>query len=129
MEIYERDPLTLIEGADTRVCRPEVPAAVRTMRASVPNLEEARDAFVDAMGLQVVEKFQLRSGAPFRAHQGDIFVTEDGRGRSRVRWAIRFDCWIPFTGKLVAWLLEQVFKRDLHKLKSRLEAYGAGDRF
>ena len=327
VEIYERDPLTLIEGADTRVCRPEVPAAVRTMRASVPNLEEARDAFVNAMGLQVVEEFQLhnardeamwglkgvkasslvlrsanfllelveyktpkpgpwpqgysikdqgfmniafgfrdrddydrafaqatregmrpngkvvdlglgkvmyvndrhgfsvemltvgkrfwsllgfrpaqayveneieinapasevwpqladhanigswstfrckvlrpggkdpdgigclreltgpgmrileevtawdegrhyayqlRSGAPFRTHQGDIFVTEDGQGRSLVRWAIRFDCWIPFSGKLIAWLLEQVFKRDLRKLKSRLEAYGARDRF
>lgn len=64
--------------------------------------------------------YQLRSGAPFRTHQGDIFVTEDGQGRSRVRWAIRFDCWIPFTGKLIAWLLEQVFKRDLRKLKSRL---------
>jgi catechol 2,3-dioxygenase-like lactoylglutathione lyase family enzyme len=328
VEIYERDPLTLIEDADIRVCRPEVPAVVRSIRVSVPSLEEARATFVDAMGLQVVEGFrlhnardeamwglkgvkasslvlrsanfllelveystpepspwpqgysikdqgfmniafgfrdrddydrsfaratrggmrpngevvdlglgkvmyvndrhgfsvemlmvgkrfwsilgfkpaeayveneiemnapasevwtqltdhasignwstftckvlrsgredpngigcvreliapgvrileevtawdeggrhyayQLRSGAPFRKHQGDIFVTEDGQGRSRVRWAIRLDCWIPFSGKLIAWLLERVFKRELRKLKSRVEAYGACDRF
>lgn len=61
LEIYERDPLTRIEGADTSVVRPEVPAVFRTMRASVPNLTEAREDFVNGMGLQVVEDFQLHS--------------------------------------------------------------------
>lgn len=320
VEICERDPLTLIEGADTAVCRPEVPAVVRSMRASVPNLEDARQAFEEAMGLEVVEDFQLhtardeamwglkgvkasslvlrsanfllelveyqkpapapwpegysikdqgfmnialgyrdgdeyhaafrqatsrgmkpngkvvdlgavqlmyvndrhgfsvemlamkkviwglmgfnsaeayveneieinapaeqvwqqltdhaslgnwsifegailrvgqpdpngigcireltapgvriveevtawdegrhyayqlRSGAPFRKHQGDVFVSEE-HGRSQVRWAIRFDCWIPFSGKLVAWALGLVFKRALRNLKGRMEVY------
>jgi len=61
VEIYERDPLTLIEGSRNNTVRPEVPAVVRTMRASVPDLEDARQAFVDAMGLQVVEDFQLHT--------------------------------------------------------------------
>jgi hypothetical protein len=39
-----------------------------------------------------------------------------------VRWAIRFDTWIPFTGKLTAWLLRLVFKRALATLKSQLES-------
>ena len=59
VEIYERDPLTLIEGAITSTVRPEIPAVVRTMRASVPSLEDARQAYVEAMGLQVVHDFQL----------------------------------------------------------------------
>jgi len=61
VEIYERDPLTQIEGTDTRFLRPEVPAVFRTMRASVPNLAQAREDFVEGMGLQVVEGFQLHS--------------------------------------------------------------------
>jgi catechol 2,3-dioxygenase-like lactoylglutathione lyase family enzyme len=320
VEIYERDPLTQIEGADTSVLRPEVPAVFRTMRASVPNLAEAREDFVEAMGLQIVEDFQLhspedeatwglagvqatslvlhaenfllelveyqspeprpwpegsllsdqgfmnialgyrtnqdydvsfdhatrrgmrpnsskpveagmfrvmyvndrndfsvemlnarkalwtisgfnshepyveneieinapaedvwrqlsdhagmgnwslfkgrvlregrddpngpdclrelsayglriteeitawqvgrhyayqlRTGAPFRKHQGDVFVTEKD-GMTHVRWAIRFDSWIPFTGKLTAWLLRLVFQRALATLKSQLES-------
>jgi len=319
VEVYERDPLTLVEGASTDLVRPEVPAVVRTMRASVPSLEDARQAFVDAMGLQVVADFQLhddqdeamwglpgakasrlllrganfllelveysspsaapwpegysiadqgfmnialgyrdsrdydqcfehavhhgmrpngkvtdigvfrvmyvndrhgfsvemlnarkafwsvsgfnskesyieneieidapleqvwqhltdhariddwsifkgrimregkpdpngtgcirelsapalriteeitaweenshyayqlRTGAPFRKHQGDVFVLEQNGG-TRVRWAIRFDSWIPFSGKITAWLLGLVFRSALRNLKVRLEA-------
>ena len=320
VEIHERDPLTLIEGADATVIRPEVPAVVRTMRASVPSLDDARKAFVDAMGLVVVEDFQLHgatdekfwglprarsrslvlrganflielveyqspqprswpagysiadqgimnialgyrdsldyarsfgqaarqgmqpngkvldagvfqvmyvndkhgfsvemlharkalwsftgfnpaegyveneieinapatevwreltdhnaignwsifsgsvlrpgepdpngmgcirelrapglriteevthwdegshytykllSGAPFRKHQGDVFVTRDN-GRTNVRWAIRFDSWIPLSNRITAWLLGRVFAQALRKLKGRVEAY------
>lgn len=327
VEIYERDPLSQVEGADTNIVRPEVPAVVRTMRASVPSLEDARHTYVDAMGLQVVEDFQLhsaedealwglpqaradalllraanflvelvqyespearpwppgyricdqgfmnialgyrdnpdhenafahatgqgmrpngkvtdlgvgrvmyvndqhgfsvemltvrrsfwhilgftshepyveneieinasaeevwrqltdhagmgawsmfdftilrpgrddpngkgcirevvapgglriteevtawdegshyayqlRTGAPFRKHQGDVFVTEKN-GVSHVRWAIRFDPWIPFSGRITAWLVGLVFKRALNNLKGRLEAYQPESRF
>ena len=319
VEIYERDPLTQVEGANTLLKRPEVPAVVRTMRASVPNLDDARQAYVDALGLQVVEGFQLHteqdealwglpgatprclllradnfllelveydsteasawpagyaisdqgimnialgyrdrsdydqsfdravehgmapngkvvdigvfrvmyvndkhgfsvemlharkafwsisgfnakepyveveidinapvaqvwrhltdhagmgqwslftgrilrpgrvdpngmgcirelsapavriteeitaweershysykllSGAPFSKHRGDVSVVEYN-GRSRVRWAIRFESWIPFTGKITAWALALVFRRALRKLKAQLEA-------
>jgi hypothetical protein len=62
----------------------------------------------------------LRTGAPFRKHQGDVYVFDDN-GRTRVRWAIRFESWIPFTGKVTAWLLQWAFGRDLKKLKSLLE--------
>ncbi len=320
VEILERDPLTLVEGADASVLRPEVPAVVRTLRASVPSLDDAREAFVDAMGLVAVEDFQLhaatdeklwglpraksrsmvlrganfllelveyqspeprpwpagysladqgimnialgyrdpldyarafglatrggmrpngevldagifqvmyvndrhgfsvemlharkrlwsltgfnaaegyvdleidinapaakvwqkltdhaamgswsmfsgkvlragrdepngagclrqlsapgmriteevtqwdegrhytyrlRSGAPFRAHQGDVFLGEDS-GQTRVRWAIRFDSWIPFSNRITAWLLGLVFGRALRNLKGQLESY------
>jgi catechol 2,3-dioxygenase-like lactoylglutathione lyase family enzyme len=318
VEIYERDPLTLVEGANATVLRPEVPAVVRTMRTSVPSLEAARQTYVDAMGLQVVKDFQLhspedeslwglpgakhkslllcsdnfllelveyespapkpwpgnytiadqgfmnialgyrergdydrsfahavhngmlpngevqdigvfrvmyvndrhgfsiemlnarkafwsisgfnshepyveneiaiyapadevwrkltdhaavadwspfkgrllregkphpnatgcireltapgmriieeitawqegrhyayqlRSGAPFRRHQGDVYVTDDN-GITRVRWAIRFDAWIPCSGKITAWLLQWIFGRALRQLKDQLE--------
>lgn len=72
--------------------------------------------------------YQLRTGAPFRRHQGDIFIAEDG-GRTRVRWAIRFDSWIPLSNRLIAWLLRLVFRRALQKLQARLEAYQPGSRF
>ena len=61
VEIYERDPLTQLEGACPNIVRPEVPAVVRTMRASVPSLEDARRTYVDALGLQVVDDFQLHT--------------------------------------------------------------------
>jgi catechol 2,3-dioxygenase-like lactoylglutathione lyase family enzyme len=65
--------------------------------------------------------YQLRSGAPFRSHQGDVYVF-DNNGTTRVRWAIRFDSWIPLSGKITAWLLGVVFRRALANLKASLEA-------
>jgi catechol 2,3-dioxygenase-like lactoylglutathione lyase family enzyme len=65
--------------------------------------------------------YQLRTGAPFCRHQGDIFVSERD-SRTTVRWAIRFESWIPFTGKLIAWILRRIFLQALKKLKSRVEA-------
>ena len=65
--------------------------------------------------------YQLRSGAPFRKHQGDVFVSEKN-GLTRVRWAIRFDSWIPFSGRLTAWLLGLVFGRALKNLGRQVEA-------
>jgi catechol 2,3-dioxygenase-like lactoylglutathione lyase family enzyme len=67
--------------------------------------------------------YQLRTGAPFKTHQGDVFVREKG-GVTHVRWAIRFQSWIPFTGKLTAALLQRVFRKALVTLKSRLETTG-----
>ena len=72
--------------------------------------------------------YQLRSGAPFRRHQGDIYVREDD-GRTKVRWAIRFESWIPFSNRLTAWLLQLVFRQALRKLKTRMEAYQPGAQF
>ena len=72
--------------------------------------------------------YQLRTGAPFRKHQGDIFVEEEN-GRTRVRWAIRFESWIPFSNRIIACLLEWVFRRALRKLKSRMESYQPGSQF
>ena len=72
--------------------------------------------------------YQLRSGAPFRAHQGDVYVT-GVEGRTRVRWAIRFDSRIPFSNRLTSWLLGLVFRRALRTLKSRMEAYQPSSRF
>jgi catechol 2,3-dioxygenase-like lactoylglutathione lyase family enzyme/uncharacterized protein YndB with AHSA1/START domain len=84
-----------------------------------------------APGMRIIEEitdwdeghhytYQLRSGAPFRRHRGDIFVF-DSDGRTRVRRAIRFDSWIPFSGRVTALLLRLVFRRDLRRLKARLE--------
>jgi len=64
--------------------------------------------------------YRLRTGAPFSRHQGDVFVFEQD-GVTRVRWAIRFKSWIPFTGRVTAWLLQLVFTRALKTLKRQLE--------
>ena len=64
--------------------------------------------------------YRLRTGAPFRWHRGDVFVSEE-HGKTRVRWAIRFESRIPFTGKITAWLLQKVFASALKNLKSQLE--------
>ena len=61
VEVLERDPMTQIEGADPCIVRPELQSATRFMRVSVPSLDETRDAFVEAMGLSVVEDFQLHT--------------------------------------------------------------------
>jgi catechol 2,3-dioxygenase-like lactoylglutathione lyase family enzyme/uncharacterized protein YndB with AHSA1/START domain len=86
-----------------------------------------------APGLRIIEEitawdehrrhyaYQLRTGAPFRKHQGDVFVAEKN-GLTRVRWAIRFDSWLPFTGRLTAWLLGLLFSRGLKKLGQQVEA-------
>ena len=55
LEIRERDPLAAIGLCEQRIVRPEVPAAARFMRISVPELEPTRAALVDAMGLSEVE--------------------------------------------------------------------------
>ncbi len=67
--------------------------------------------------------YRLRTGAPFRWHRGDVFVQETERG-ARVRWAIRFESSIPFTGLPTAWILQQVFERAVAKLKLQLEQAG-----
>jgi catechol 2,3-dioxygenase-like lactoylglutathione lyase family enzyme/uncharacterized protein YndB with AHSA1/START domain len=72
--------------------------------------------------------YQLRTGAPFRKHQGDVFVAAAGGG-TRVRWAIRFDSWIPFSNRITAWLLGVVFRQGLRKLKRRMETYQPSSRF
>ena len=64
--------------------------------------------------------YRLRTGAPFRWHRGDVFVSEE-HGNTRVRWAIRFESRIPFTGKITAWLLQKVFASALKSLKLQLE--------
>ncbi|NCF19742.1 MAG: hypothetical protein GWP63_15990 [Haliea sp.] len=61
VEIYERDPLSGDDTATGKILRPEVPAVVRTMRVSVPDLADARRAYVEALGLQVVEDRQLHT--------------------------------------------------------------------
>ncbi len=65
--------------------------------------------------------YRLRTGAPFRWHRGDIFLTGDN-GATRVRWAIRFESWLPLTGRLTARVLQYVFGRALVRLKGQLEA-------
>ncbi len=65
--------------------------------------------------------YKLRTGAPFRWHQGDIFVSEEN-GMTKVRWAIRFQSRIPFTGKLIALAMKYIFGSALKKLKMQLES-------
>ena len=72
--------------------------------------------------------YQLRTGAPFRQHQGDVFVAAAGGG-TRVRWAIRFDSWIPFSNRITSWLLGMVFRQGLRKLKRRMETCQPSSRF
>ena len=64
--------------------------------------------------------YRLRTGAHFRLHQGDVFVSED-HGLTRVRWAIRFESRIPFTGKIIAWILQRILACALNNLKIQLE--------
>lgn len=65
--------------------------------------------------------YKLLSGAPFKQHQGDVFVWSE-QGTTRVRWVIRFESWIPFTGRIIAFVLGRVFRQALHKLKVQLES-------
>jgi catechol 2,3-dioxygenase-like lactoylglutathione lyase family enzyme len=64
--------------------------------------------------------YRLRTGAPFRWHRGDIFVSQE-HGKTRVRWAIRFESRIPFTGRMTGWLLQKIFASALKNLKVQLE--------
>jgi hypothetical protein len=48
-------------------------------------------------------------------------VTENADGSANVRWAIRFDSWIPLAGKPTAFALGTIFKRDLKGLKKLAE--------
>lgn len=111
---------TLFRG---RVLRPGAPAEVG------PGCMRELKAF----GLRITEevvsweqgshyRYRLRSGAPFRWHCGDVFVTAEQGECTRVRWAIRFESWLPFTGKLTAWVLGRIFRRALGQLKQQLEA-------
>ncbi len=72
--------------------------------------------------------YQLRTGAPLHKHQGDVFVTE-ANGHTKVRWAIRFESWIPFSNRMIAWLLGLAFRQALRKLKTRMEAYQPDSQF
>jgi catechol 2,3-dioxygenase-like lactoylglutathione lyase family enzyme len=65
--------------------------------------------------------YKLRTGAPFKFHQGDVFVSEEN-GMTRVRWAIRFHSRIPFTGKLIALGMKVIFRDALNNLKKQLES-------
>lgn len=65
--------------------------------------------------------YRVRTGAPFRWHRGDVFLTEEG-GATRVRWTIRFESWLPLAGKPIAWVLGWVFRCALARLKRQLEA-------
>lgn len=87
---------------------------------------------LSAPGLRIVEEvtaydegsqytYTVRSGAPFKSHQGDVFVWCEG-GSTRVRWSIRFESRIPFTGRITAYVMKRVFQRALHKLKVHLES-------
>ena len=69
--------------------------------------------------------YKLLSGAPFRKHQGDVYLNRDN-GLTKVRWAIRFDSWIPFSNRITAWVLSRIFAQALRKLKARVEAYQPG---
>lgn len=64
-------------------------------------------------------RYRLRTGAPFKWHQGDVFVSEENGG-TRVRWAIRFESWLPFTGGITAWALGLIFKRALKNLNRQM---------
>ncbi len=48
IELFERDPL---DGDSKALIRPKIPATVRSMTTSVPDLQQARKTYVDALGL------------------------------------------------------------------------------
>jgi catechol 2,3-dioxygenase-like lactoylglutathione lyase family enzyme/uncharacterized protein YndB with AHSA1/START domain len=60
IEVLEKDPLP---GASQYTVRPEVPSTVRTMTVSVPDLERASKAWVEAFGLQPVDDIHLHTDA------------------------------------------------------------------
>lgn len=111
---------TLFRG---RVLRPGAPAeegpgCVRELKALGLRITEEVVSWEEGSHY----RYRLRSGAPFRWHCGDVFVTAEPGECTRVRWAIRFESWMPFTGKLTAWVLGRIFRRALVQLKQQLEA-------
>lgn len=60
VELLEQDPLP---EAKSMTVRPEVPATVRSMTVSVPDLQRARYTWVDIMGMQPLEDITLHSDA------------------------------------------------------------------
>jgi catechol 2,3-dioxygenase-like lactoylglutathione lyase family enzyme len=105
----------------TRVLRagrdaPNGPGCIRKLSAFGLNITEEVVAWEEGSRYT----YKLRHGAPFRWHQGDVFVSREN-GLTKVRWAIRFESWIPFTGRITAWLLQKIFGRALRKLKAQLE--------
>jgi catechol 2,3-dioxygenase-like lactoylglutathione lyase family enzyme len=48
IELFEQDPL---EGDSKALTRPKIPATVRSMTISVPDLQQARKTYVEALGL------------------------------------------------------------------------------
>ncbi|MGI9284184.1 MAG: SRPBCC family protein [Pseudomonadales bacterium] len=60
VEIHESDPLPEMAS---RTFRPEVPATVRCMTVSVPDLQRARYTWVDTLGMQPLEDTSLHTHA------------------------------------------------------------------
>ena len=105
----------------TRVLRPGLeapdgPGCIRKLSAFGMNITEEVVDWEEGRRYT----YRLRTGAPFRWHQGDVFVSED-HGLTRVRWAIRFESRIPFTGKIIAWILQRILACALNNLKIQLE--------
>ncbi|MFV0478437.1 MAG: SRPBCC family protein [Parahaliea sp.] len=71
-------------------------------------------------------RYRVLSGAPFRWYQGDIFIEDTGKNTSKVRWGVRFEDRLPLSGRLIATLLREIFRRDLKRLKWQLEASHPG---
>ena len=63
VELYEEDPLP---SAASFTVRPEVPATVRCMTVSVPDLERSRQAWVDGLGLTPIDDAGLHSDDDMR---------------------------------------------------------------
>lgn len=59
--------------------------------------------------------YELVGGAPLAGHHGEVSVVADGAGCS-VRWAVRFRSRIPFTGSLIAAMLQRRIARALDGL-------------
>jgi len=101
-------------GTDTR----NGPGCMRELKAfGIPRLTEEIVDWDEGKHYA----YRVRTGAPFRWHRGDFFLSEEN-GATRVRWTIRFESRIPLIGRTAAWLLQKIFGRALKKLKSQLES-------
>ena len=61
VEVLEADPIATLDGDAGNIVRPEVPALVRAMRVSVPSLDDARETFVDALGMSEVKGYKFHT--------------------------------------------------------------------